>query len=242
MRASLVILCLLLFFMSCRNEKANYNHGSSAKAQHSITDSFENHLAADSLCKYKAVRFYVGRINGQDFALSQETNKPTFIYQRNNGRWTVTDSIHLPLYAVNRTDLNGDHYKDLIVTYNVTSAGCNAENVSLIFDPALKKFKRNRHFDMPNISYDTVSNLVRSAWWGGVTQEQNKRTYTVSGDNLIFKDGVTYEPDEKINGGLGTIEFYKLENGKRVIIKKTTGNSRKTGAIFTAALWDTSDQ
>ena len=128
------------------------------------------------------------------------------------------------------------------VTYNVTGAGGNSENTSLIYYPAQKQFRHNHYFDLPNIFYDTTTNLIHSAWWASSNHPQNKMVYTITGNSLNFKEGVTYQPDEITQGEIGTVEFYNMENDKRVVTKKIKGKSEKTFDVFTYALWDSSDQ
>jgi hypothetical protein len=248
----LTILCSITLIVSCHTKQANDKKNTSKifsftdttelAEKFSIIDSLNKYSSSDSLAKFKFFSIYAAKINVENIGLVQTSDSMTLVYQKIFDKWTVTDTLNYSLYVIQPTDLNGDNFKDLIITYFVTGSGGNAENVCLLYYPATKQFKHNKHFDLPNIHYDKKSNLVFSAWWSGVTNPQEKMAYKISGDSLTFKEGVTYIPDEDSKGERGTVEFYGILDNKRIINKRIKGMSEKTFGIFTKALWDTSEE
>jgi len=248
----LTIFCIIIFFVGCQTKQANDKENASKISgfadstklaeKFSISDSLDKYSSSDSLMKFQFYSIYAAKINGENIGLVQTSDSTTLLYQKIFEKWAVTDTLNYPLYLISPTDLNGDNFKDLIITYFVTGSGGNSENVCLLFYPATKLFKHNKHFDLPNIHYDKKSNLVFSAWWSGVTNPQEKMAYKISGDSLTFKEGVTYQPEDESQGKKGTVEFYKIQDKKKIIYKRIKSLSEKTFEIFTKALWDTSEE
>ncbi len=248
----LTIFCIIIFFVACQTKQANdkknvsnivgFVDSTKLAEKFSIIDSLDKYSNSDSLVKFQFYSIYAAEINGENIGLVQSSDSTTLLYQKTFEKWTVTDTLNYSLYVILPTDLNGDNFKDLIITYFVTGSGGNSESVCLIYYPSTKQFKHNKHFDLPNIHFDKKCNLVFSAWWSGVTNPQEKMAYTISGDSLTFKEGVTYQPDEDSQGKKGTVEFYKIQDNKRIISKRIKGLSEKTFEIFTKALWDTRDE
>ena len=170
----LTIFCIIIFFVGCQTKQANDKENASKISgfadstklaeNFSITDSLDKYSSSDSLVKFQFYSIYVAKINRENIGLVQTSDSTTLLYQKIFEKWAVTDTLYYPLYLISPTDLNGDNFKDLIITYFVTGSGGNSENVCLLFYPATKQFKHNKHFDLPNIHYDKKSNLVFSAW------------------------------------------------------------------------------
>jgi len=248
----LTFLFITILFVSCQTKQANdkenvsrstgYDDSTKLAEKFSVTDSLDKYSRSDSLVKYQFYSIYAAEINGEKLGLVQTSDSTTLLYQKNFEKWTVSDTLNYSLYGVLPTDLNGDNFKDLIITYFVTGSGGNSENICLLYYPATKQFKHNKHFDLPNVHYDKKSNLVFSSWWSGVTNPQEKMAYKISGDSLMFKEGVSYQPDDNSQGKTGTVEFYKIYDNKRVSHKRIKGLAENTYEIFTKSLWDTSDE
>ena len=207
----------------------------------SLADSLTKYQKTDSLFEVGTHRYYVGAANKTVFALVGISDSTTALYQKENNAWISTDTLDFLVSNVSMSDLNGDDFKDVIMTYGVTGIGGNAENISLIYYPTTHNFKHNKHFDLPNISYDRQSKLIHSAWFSGVVHPQDKMTYIPAGDSILFKEGVTYEPIEATQGANATLEFYKMQGNRRLVVKKMRGDSEKIFNAFSKALWDTSD-
>ena len=210
--------------------------------QFSIIDTLNKYQNTDSLFEYKSHRIYTGKINDVKIGLVQTSDTTTILYQKMVGNWTITDTINQQLLFVLPIDLNGDNYRDLVVTYNFTGSGANSQNICLLYYPTTNQFRHNKHFDLPNIHYDRKSNLVFSVLWSGVTGPQEKMAYILTGDSLIFKEGVILQPDEATQGDSGIVEFYKIQGNKRIVSKRIKGLAEEIFEIFTKALWDSSDE
>jgi hypothetical protein len=244
MKRLLIVCGVLLTLISCQQQgddnKQTIQVSKTSKV-FSLADSLTKYQNADSLFEIGTQRYYVGTANETAFALVAISDSTTALYQKEGNDWFNTDTLSFLASAVTIIDLNGDNLKDVVMTYGVTGIGGNAENVSLLYYPATHKFKHNEYFDLPNISYDRKSSLIRSAWFSGVVHGQDKMTYTPVGDSVLFKEGVTYEPIEATKGATAIVEFYKMQGNNRLVIKKLKGNSEKMFNVFSKALWDTSN-
>lgn len=211
------------------------------KAYISVIDTLNKYENADTLLKFANARFYVGNFNKQSIGLVQ-LKKPSFaLYQKVAGKWEITDKFDYPILYVQATDVNGNDLTDIIVSYFFSTAGGNSQNVCLLFNPSSKLFEHNPNYDLSNVQYDKKSNTVVSAIWGGATSAQDKMTYKINGNKLTFKEGVKYIPDYDSGGKNCTIEFYEMQNGKRVVTKTIKGSSEKLSELFDKALWDTGE-
>jgi len=124
----------------------------------------------------------------------------------------------------------------------VSGSAGNTENVVFLFDSKQAKFRHNRYYDLPNVELDRKHQFIKSWWYAGVVHCQDKRKYRITGDSLTFNTGVSYCPNEQRQGETGTLEFYKLTDGKKTTIRKTTGDADKLMSTFVKALWDASDE
>lgn len=246
MNRALIACGAVSIFISCQHQEPDSKESaielmSKAARVFSLADSLSKYQKADSLFERGTHRYYVGTANETAFALVGVSDSTTALYQKNGEDWISTDTVDFLVSNVSISDLNGDDFKDVIMTYGVTGIGGNAENISLLYYPESHKFRHNKNFDLPNISYDRQSKLIRSAWFSGVVHPQDKMTYMSVGDSVLFKEGVTYEPIEATQGAAATVEFYKMRGDNRVVIRKLKGDSEKMFGVFSKALWDTSD-
>ncbi len=208
----------------------------------SLTDSLNKYQNADSLFDKEPHRYYVGTANKRPFALVSISDTTTAFYQKKGADWHITDTLQFPPLSIKLDDLNGDGFNDIVMTYNITGIGGNAENVSLLYYSATREFKHNEYFDLPNISYDPKSKLVRAPWWSGSVHPQDKMTYSLVGDSVALKEGVVYTPTESTQGATATVEFYSMQGTHRIVSKKVKGNADRLYKIFEKALWDSEDE
>lgn len=242
--------CLTLTF-SCNTKTSEQNKLSAVEqkkdagailTKFSVIDSLNRYIGTDSLYESGKHSFFVGRVNNTDIGIVQISDTSSIVYHRQDRIWNVTDTFNYPISYVSITDLNGDGYKDLLVTYLVTAAGANSQNVVLLFYPSSRQFEHNKYYDLPNIIYNKQKKKVFAAWWASAVHGQEKWSYRITGDSLTFENGVSYSPDEKSQGDIGTVVYYKMQGDQRIAIKKITGKASKTWDIFAKALWDTRDK
>lgn len=233
-----------------------YNRAKLQNTQNSDTnktispiDTLNKYIGSDTIhyCDYG--NFFAGKVNGQDIGLFPITDTSYAIYQKDNGKWRITDTTHPELEYVEQIDINGDGYKDIVLTYEDTAAGNNYETDCYLFDTTTKKFKYNDYYHLPNIFYDKKTKLVHTSWWTTainpttkMTYELSgdcftyKETYQITGDSLTLKDIAEYEPNK--DSTIASISFYKIKGNKEIMTKRITGNSDKMWALFRKTLWD----
>jgi hypothetical protein len=83
---------------------------------------------------------------------------------------------------------------------------------------------------------------VLSPWWGGATHCQSKESYRIEKDSLIFNSGVMLCPNENVDQEQPGVQFYKMINGKRIIIKSIKGTPEKLEKIFNQSIWNSNDE
>lgn len=253
---SLAFLFFAIAYSSCGNnettdiKKAVVNKDSIGFVKGiSIIDSLNKYIGTARVLEAGQFDYYVGQLNRTNFALVENTDTSILLYHLIEKKWLVTDTLPHNLLLFDIVDLNGDNYDDLVIVYNIAVNGGNGKNICLLYYPSAKQFRHNKYFDLPNIGYDKKKKLVHSAWWAGADFHlQEKKTYTISGNSLTFKTGVTcigdYNPssDEKAISNNATLTFYTMKNGNKIITKKKNGTLKKMLAIFHASLWNTNDQ
>jgi hypothetical protein len=243
-----IIFIVLIFICSCQTKTSNsagLTNSTNIKTtkqnkRFSPVDTLKKYSGSDTLNNYGTYPFYVGSANKREFGFIQTTDSTSIIYQREGENWKVTDTFKFPLYRVTKIDLNGDGYQDLEVTYSVTAAGNNSENLVFIFNPKTSKFRHNKYYDLPNIQFDKSKGIIHSAWWASAALGQNKETYKITGDSLNFDQGISYSPKGKPHSDIASIEFYTLKGDSTIVNKRITGNSKRLWKMFEKALWDTS--
>lgn len=239
---ALFILLPIVLFLSCESRKKGVSIDTAGFIPDStelfIKDSLEKYAGTDGLYFFDTSRCYIGTTNNKGYAFYEMNDSTTILYQKTVLDWVATDSFPYFLFApVQVKDLNGDSYPDLVFIYNITGAGGNVQNHCMLYRPSSGLFEHDKHFDLPNILYDPKKNLVFSSWWGSANHPQEKMSYKIAGDSLVFEEGVTYLPDETSQGERGTVEFYRMKNEERIVLKKVSGNSDRTFAVFEKALW-----
>lgn len=247
MQKVLLVLMISLFSF-CQNRA--FENSSEAKVKDTLVANIGIHVV-DSLLKYSSIdsmlvfgneNLYVGKANNIEFGLYSYNGMSFEVYQKLSGKWIITDTFNKPLFYVFKpTDLNGDKFDDVIITYAVASAGGNGINLCLLFDPKLKIFRHNPYFDLPNIEYDKAQNLVLSAWWGGVTHCQEKMSYKIVGDSLEFYNGVIFCPKNNVDNEEAGVQFYTMKNGKRIVTKTIKGDASRTWQIFEKSIFNSKD-
>lgn len=255
MKKTQTILILLIFFYSCQMKQSGNRENTIStsqvtdtikiNSQFSIIDSLIKYVGSDSLFKFSKCIVYVGKLGKKDFGLVTASDTTIVLYQKenNSNKWAVADTIKSAgIFEVIEQDVNGDNNDDVVITQNVTGMGGNWENVVLLFNPNTNELKHNHYYDLPNIKYDKDKKIIESAWWAGVVHCQEKMTYKISGDSLIFSSGVMFCPDGNVDGETAGIEFYKIEGEKRIVTKRIKGNSEKLWVVFHKSLWDSSDE
>lgn len=214
----------------------------SLMAHFSFIDTLNKYEGLDTLSRGDTL-FYIGTDNARPFGLIQNNDSSFKVYQKNKNTWYVSDIVRLSDIAnVSYSDLNGDSYKDVLITQDITGTGGNSENVVLLYDIKTGAFVHNQSYDLPNIKFDTKSRLIYSAWWASANNPQDKMVYKFSADSLTLDKGVTYLPDEQTKGKNGTVEFYIERNNRRIVTNKTTGKADKIFQIFSKAYSDTTNE
>ena len=239
----------LIIFVSCQtrttDKKADDNQSSNIKVSETeinVIDTLNKYVATDSIFDYDSQRIYVGKANGTEFGFHSLSDTSYEAYQKLDNKWIITDTIYFPLtYVSSPTDLNGDNLSDIIVTYHITPAGGNSQNICFIYNPFTKQLVHNEYFDLPNIKYDKKQNLVLSAWWAGVVHCQSKMCYKIAGDSLIFDRVIDYCPIEDEKNNSAYVEHYTFKNNKRISLKTEKGNQEKMWTIFENAIWNSKD-
>lgn len=246
------LIIALLFLCSCKSKSTDKNFEPQKITEakdlvkslnlFSFLDTLNKYKGVDTLYKNNSV-FYVGNSNSKSFGLFQTTDTTFIAFQQNKQGWFVSDTLKLAdIVNITYTDLNGDKYKDVLITQDYTAAGGNSENVVLLYRPQSARFIHNSSYDLPNIQYDRSKKLVYSAWWASANHSQEKMVYKLLGDTLVFDKGVTFIPDEQTQGDIGTVEFYIERNENRVITKTIKGKTDKIFDIFAKTIWDTTDE
>lgn len=134
-------------------------------------------------------------------------------------------------------DLDGDSFKDIKVCSLNGTAG-NTENRIFLYDPSSGIFKLNESYSLPNIKYNKKGKFIQSSWFSGAVHCQEKYKYTITGDSLAFDIGATFCPNEDDEGKTSTLEYYKMVNGKRIIIEIKKGKSGRLWRTFEKTLWN----
>ena len=240
------LIIILIFFSNLfqSNQKQHKPESSSSKnkSKFSNLDSLNKYIGKNKMYEYKNHRFYVGKANNTDFGLVEYNDTSFIVYQKQNKKWIITDTLNYYLFYISSAkDLNGDSFKDIVITYNATGMGGNGENVCLLYNPKTKLFYHNKYYDLPNIGYNPKNHLVTSPWWSGVRHCQEKKAYKITGDSLTFYMGVYICGEEAYEGKPG-LYYYKIENGKQVIIKKRKGNYNILWTKFEKALWNSKNE
>ena len=242
---SILSILLILLYLACHSEKAKSNLETKtlnkASSIFSITDTLSKYLNADCFLNFANRRVYAGKIENIQIGFDNINDSVTFFYQLENNQWLKVDSFRYGVQFVTSEDLNGDKFHDIIATYNFTGSGGNSENVCFLFYPDQHRFRHNRYFDLPNIHYDSNTNLIQSPWWGGAISSQTKRTYSLIDDSLKFQDEIIYNPCDAYETGIVQLEYYKYKNGKRILTKMISGQGEILYDIFTKTLWNSKD-
>ena len=244
MRTYIIFSLLILLNYSCETKHESLTQRSSLIEQgFSVIDSLNKYEKADSLFNFPDHFLYSGVINNKSIGLSQWSDTSFIIYQKTNNQWHQTDTIPNSLvYVFEPQDLNGDTYKDLIITYAIHGAGGNGSNISLLFNPKTNLFYHNKYFDLPNIRYESSRNMVVSSWWGGVKSCQQKMCYNILGDSLVFCYGVFICPSKLNELGRCNLEYYKRNRNDRIVNKSLTGLAEKLYPIFDTSIWNSSNE
>jgi|GEM_PF-2190846 len=237
-----ILIILSLFSCQSKNDTIVPIAIANTDSAFSLEDTLNKYSDTDSIFKYENRTLYIGCINKEYVSLDQFNDSTTILLHKTNGRWLLLDTINYPICDVQKADLNGDNNSDLVLTYLVTGSGGNSQNISFLYDPTKRSFYHNHYFDLPNIRYDKEAHLVYSAWWSGVVNPQNKMVYRLSADSLVFKEGVTYIPDETSSGDIGTVQFYQIKNNKRKVTKSIKGKADNMCLIFCKALWNSCEE
>ena len=246
MRFSISISSIVLFilFITCHSDQAKLHAETITKNKtisiFSITDTLNKYLNADSFLNYSNRKIYDGKIENIQVGFENINDSITYFYQLENYHWVKEDSFNYGVIFITPEDLNGDKYKDIIATNNFTASGGNWENIVFLFDPVQNRFHHNRHFDLPNIHYDSITQLIQSPWRGGPYSAISKSTYSLSGDSLKFQDEIIYIPFDAFVTGIVQLEYYKNKNNKRQLTHKISGKGEKLYDIFTNTLWESS--
>lgn len=208
----------------------------------SFVDTLDKYKNFDTLSKDDKV-FYIGKVHSKPFGLFQISDTSFVLFQKERQAWFLSDTIILAdIVDTKYVDLNGDGFKDIIIAQDYTAAGANSENVVLLYNNKTGLLRHNVSYDLPNIQYDSKKRLIYSAWFGSANHPQEKMVYKTSGDSLIFDKGITYIPDEKTQGEIGTVEFYTEIKGKRIVTKTLKGKADKMFDVFDKEFWDTTDE
>lgn len=233
-------ILFLVVFLSCRQNR-----------QFDVVNGF---YLADSLEKYtnidnKLIVFdtdssyatlFIGKAEKHSYAVWMDNDTIFTFFQKTNGNnWAATDTIYLggPFSFAKGEDLNGDNRLDVKVSCLNGMAG-NTENRVFMFDTSTKTFKLNDFYSLPNIKYNKEGKFIQSSWFSGAVHCQDKKKYDVTGNSLTFNMGVTFCPNEDDEGKTGTLELYKLVNGKRVTVKSESGESGKLWSEFDRTFWN----
>lgn len=230
---------LSIIFSACSNP-AQTTEQTPVIPSFSITDSLDKYAGSDSLFVRKDHLFFAGEENNTEFGLLLLNDTTFIVYQKNKNNWIQTDTVQRTICFVNcSADMNGDNFKDIVITYNIVPAGGNEENMCLLYDPVKQLFLHNPYFDLPNIKYDAKTNLVLSAWWAGVVHCQEKNTYKISGDSLKPFKTVLYCPDNSLEQKTPASLIYFGEKGKAFgKIKEINGPQDSLWQIFSHEIWD----
>ncbi len=247
---SVLIFCIALTIgvTACREQSSKTVAEpaiSKSKPVFSIIDTLNKYGSQDSLFVYDGWPMYIGKANGKDFAIRAIADTVSLVYQKNSkGWWIVTDSLHWFTMMVDVRDLNGDGLKDIVVTANVTGAGGNFENMCLLYYKADSQFRHNDSYDLANIKYDSVKNLVYSAWWTGATSPKVKYAYSIDkkGDSLVPKEEAIIEPDLASNGEIATLSVYKYQGNKKILRIRIRAKGEKSWSVFERSVWDSKDE
>ena len=256
-RISIGIL-FLLFFSSCQQKSSNDRAGTGAikkdtsvvmpRMHLSVLDSLQKYSGTDSLyLEYKNSdeMIFIGKANNVEYGawmIYDDTNSQVVFYQKASNSWKATDTIENQdgaLCYFSRADLNGDGFQDIKIS-TVNGAHGNYETVVYLFDPKSHLFKNNVCYDLTNVSYDPVRKYVRSIWYGSVAGCQEKTTYKIVADSLVFHEGVMYCPDNEQPSTKASLEFYTMRYGERITLRKIVDDPQKLWDKYTSALWDTS--
>jgi len=238
MKTTFYILGLILILSSCQFRQESKINKSIRVSELGI-DSLTKYLGKDSLYQFDLKLLYTGRANNIDFSVLTQTDSTFIICQKIQNHWTITDTLKMStLINIDKQDLNRDKCLDLIVTFNVTGSGGNSENYVFLFDNSKKLFIHNQNYDLSNIKYDSITNLIETSWYSSVVNCQTKETYIISGDSLIFNKGIEFCPPNSIkNNKQSTIEFYKMKGNKRITTKRIIGDSKKLWPKFNETFW-----
>lgn len=243
MKVLLNIIVLVISLFICNFDK-NHNKPSNSNKGHSYfpfstIDTLKKYIGSNKMYKYDSTSVYVGRTNNIDYGIQQLNDSISIFYQVVDTKWKFTDSITYAIYYVESTDLNADGYEDLVLTYGISGAGGNYENVCFIYYPQSKTFKHNSFYDLPNIHYEKSRKYICSAWFkGGGLSCAGKEIYEISGDSLVLTQGIIFCPDENEKSNNATLEYYVLKNRKEKIIKKIENKYDKLYYIFDTTYWN----
>jgi hypothetical protein len=213
----------------------------------SLTDSLEKYYSADSVLLIDdklGATLFIGKANSCQYGVWIIPDSILIFFQhRINESWSTTDTLRYKLIFsfAQQIDLNGDRLKDIRVSC-ISGVAANTENSVFLFDRGTNSFKHNAYYDLPNVEYDAENHFVKSWWFSGYTNCQEKGKYIITGDSLTFDLGVSYCPDEKTHGKTGTLKFFKKNGQKEITIKKVNGKSNKIWSLFTQSLWDTDNK
>ena len=235
---SLIFTLVTGCFSDQKKNKLSHSNKNDISYNFSVLDSFDKYQGKNKIFKYDSTKIFVGASNNIHYGFQQINDSTTVIYQKVISKWEITDTISFPFYHVEASDINGDHYQDLIITYGMTGAGGNSENICFIYLPTIKIFKHNKFYDLPNIHFEKSTNLVCSAWFSGPAHCQSKETYKIADDSLVFNLGIEYCPYENEKTPIQTIEYYIIKNGKYFTLKKIKSKHDNLYNTFATTFWD----
>lgn len=244
--SAILSLTFLIFFTNCRLKHAKQHFETNGKKVENpifhTVDTLNKYLNADSFINFPNRRIYTGTVEGIQVGFESIKDSITYFYELDNAYWAKEDSFEYGVIFISPEDLNGDRFKDIIATNNTTASGGNLENMVFLFDPVQHKFYHNNFFDLPNIHYDSLTHLIHSHWRGGPYSNLSKRTYSLSGDSLIFQDEIVYIQYEAYTTGIVQLEYYRKKNGKRTLVNRIKGKGERIFKIFTKTLWNSRDE
>jgi hypothetical protein len=243
MKPQPIYLLLLLISISCRNAvEVKATPQQNTKNSFSVNDSLKKYKDSDSISIMEANGLFtlnIGRANEHSYAFYIVGDSTTVFYQKNKAEsWAVTDTLRYGFFRsyTKTKDINGDGYLDAILS-SATGVAANSENTVFIYNAKTVQFKHNSNYDLPNIAYNNDGKFIQSSWFGSAMNCSRKEIYSISGDSIIFKSGISICPDQD-KATKATLTYYEMKNGERVPLKTLMGEPGTLWESFDNTFWN----
>jgi len=154
-----------------------------SRFQASLLDTLNKYSDADSLqiIDTTAYFYFVGKCNGIRFGMVGYEDSLQLYYPQLKV-WNAPIGLDsLPFYHVEYRDINGDNYKDLLIS---SLFGMNLMYKVMLFNPSHRQFQYNASYNLTDIQYIPSNHCVISNQYYAMVHCFSIAKYNITPDSL----------------------------------------------------------